>query len=162
MHMEHNAWAHQIIQAQSHTHLNKMLKRQRAIHMDRYTHMPCLCQYRTHTREPCTNSTSSIAHPLEQNAQEAARELYTWTGPVVTGPVQFRWSGSGGPVKELNQVRWSSGQYPVVQVHCQHCTWSRSGGPLTALDQVSNSRSGGPLTVLDQVRWPSESTGPVH
>ena len=33
-------------------------------------------EYRTDTsREPCSNSTSSIAHPLEQNAQEA--ESYT-------------------------------------------------------------------------------------
>ena len=62
-----------VVQAQSHTHLNKTLKRQRAIHMDRYTHAH---SHRTHTsREPCTNSTSSIAHPLEQNAQEA--ESYT-------------------------------------------------------------------------------------
>ena len=62
-----------IVQAQSCTHLNKMLKRKRAIHMDRYTHAQ---SHRTHTsREPCTNSTSSIAHPLEQNAQEA--ESYT-------------------------------------------------------------------------------------
>ena len=58
---------------QAHTHLNKTLKRQRAIHVDRYTHAQ---SHRTHTsREPCTNSTSSIAHPLEQNAQEA--ESYT-------------------------------------------------------------------------------------
>ena len=62
-----------IVQAQSRTHLNKTLKRQRAIHMDRYTHAQ---SHTTHTsREPCTNSTSSIAHPLEQNAQEA--ESYT-------------------------------------------------------------------------------------
>ena len=62
-----------IVQAQSRTHLNKTLKRQRAIHVDRYTHAQ---SHRTHTsREPCTNSTSSIAHPLEQNAQEA--ESYT-------------------------------------------------------------------------------------
>ena len=62
-----------IVQAQSRTHLNKMLKRQRAIHVDRYTHAQ---SHRTHTsREPCTNTTSSIAHPLEQNAQEA--ESYT-------------------------------------------------------------------------------------
>ena len=62
-----------IVQTQSYTHLNKTLKRQRAIHMDRYTHAQ---SHRTHTsREPCTNSTSSIAHPLEQNAQEA--ESYT-------------------------------------------------------------------------------------
>ena len=62
-----------IVQAQSHTHLNKTLKRQRAIHVDRYTHAQ---SHRTHTsREPCTNSTSSIAHPFEQNAQEA--ESYT-------------------------------------------------------------------------------------
>ena len=70
-----------IVQAQSHTHLNKTLKRQRAIHMDRYTHAQShtthkSTEYRTDTsREPCTNSTSSIAHPLEQNAQEA--ESYT-------------------------------------------------------------------------------------
>ena len=62
-----------IVQAQSRTHLNKTLKRQRAIHVDRYTHAQ---SHRTHTsKEPCTNSTSSIAHPLEQNAQEA--ESYT-------------------------------------------------------------------------------------
>ena len=62
-----------IVQALSHTHLNKTLKRQRAIHMDRYTHAQ---SHRTHTsRELCTNSTSSITHPLEQNAQEA--ESYT-------------------------------------------------------------------------------------
>ena len=41
--------------------------------MDRYTHAQ---SHTTHkSREPCTNSTSSIAHPLEQNAQEA--ESYT-------------------------------------------------------------------------------------
>ena len=62
-----------IVQAQSRTHLNKTLKRQRAIHVDRYTHAQ---SHRTHTsKEPCANSTSSIAHPLEQNAQEA--ESYT-------------------------------------------------------------------------------------
>ena len=62
---------------------------QRAIHMDRYTHaqshrthmlnhteLAHAQSHRTHTsREPWTNSTSSIAHPLEQNAQEA--ESYT-------------------------------------------------------------------------------------
>ena len=61
-----------IVQAQSQPHLNKTLKRQRAIHMDRCTRAQL---HRIHTsREPCTNSTSSIAHPLEQNAQE---ESYT-------------------------------------------------------------------------------------
>ena len=64
-----------IVQAQSHTHLNKTLRRQRAIHMDRYIYTHAQ-SHRTHTsREPCTNSTSSIAHPLEQNTQEA--ESYT-------------------------------------------------------------------------------------
>ena len=82
-----------IVQAQSHTHLNKTLKRQRAIHMDRYTHAQ---SHRTHTsREPCTDSTSSIAHPLEQNAQEA--ESYTWTGTHMLSRTEYRTDTSREP-----------------------------------------------------------------
>ena len=115
-----------IVQAQSHTHLNKTLKRQRAIHMDRYTHAH-LREYRTHTsREPCTNSTSSITHPLEQNAQEA--ESYTH-GQVhtcsIAHPCEYRTHTSREPCTNstssiahpLEQNAQEAESYTHGQVH---------------------------------------------
>ena len=105
--------------------------------MDRYTHAQ---SHITHTsREPCTNCTSSIAHPLEQNAQEA--ESYTH-GQVhtcsIAHPCEYRAHTSREPCTNstssithpLEQNTQEAESYTHGQVHTCSIAQAESHAPI--------------------------------